>query len=199
MYGLVNRAIQQMVTTHHGEDVWQRIKSRADLQDLDFFSTYQAYPDDVTHRLVAAATQELGLSGDQIMQAFGEYWITYTASEGYDQLLDSTGETLPDFLDQLDNLHARAAVAFPDLQPPSFRCEHSADASMQLEYRSKRRGLAPMVTGLLHGLGKRFQTPVEVDQIACRDQGDATDLFQIRLSPASDPGASQPDPGVRHE
>lgn len=159
MYGLVNRAIQQMVASHHGEDVWQRIKARADLQDLDFFSTYQAYPDDVTHRLVAAATQELGLSGDQIMQAFGEYWITYTASEGYEQLLESTGETLPEFLDQLDNLHARAAIAFPELQPPSFRCQHSADASMQLEYRSKRRGLAPMVTGLLHGLGKRFQTP----------------------------------------
>ncbi len=197
MYGLVNRAIQQMVTTHHGDDVWQNIKARADLQDLDFFSTYQAYPDDVTHRLVAAATQELGLTGDQIMQAFGEYWITYTASEGYEQLLESTGETLPEFLDQLDNLHARAAVVFPDLQPPSFRCEHSADASMQLEYRSKRRGLAPMVTGLLHGLGKRFQTPVEVDQIASRDQGDATDLFQVRLSPASDPDACQPAPGVR--
>lgn len=199
MYGLVNRAIQQMVTTHHGEEVWQRIKDRADLQDLDFFSTYQAYPDDVTHRLVAAATQELGLSGDQIMQAFGEYWITYTASEGYEQLLESTGETLPEFLDQLDNLHARAAVAFPELQPPSFRCEHSTDASMQLEYRSKRQGLAPMVTGLLHGLGKRFQTPVEVDQISSRDQGDATDLFQVRLCPASAPDASQPDPGVRHE
>ncbi|WP_216908197.1 heme NO-binding domain-containing protein [Synechococcus sp. CCY 0621] len=199
MYGLVNRAIQQMVTTHHGEEVWQRIKDRADLQDLDFFSTYQAYPDDVTHRLVAAATQELGLSGDQIMQAFGEYWITYTASEGYEQLLESTGETLPEFLDQLDNLHARAAVAFPELQPPSFRCEHSTDASMQLEYRSKRQGLAPMVTGLLHGLGKRFQTPVEVDQMASRDQGDATDLFQVRLCPASAPDASQPDPGVRHE
>ncbi|MCP9929584.1 heme NO-binding domain-containing protein [Cyanobium sp. AMD-g] len=199
MYGLVNRAIQQMVASHHGEDVWQRIKARADLQDLDFFSTYQAYPDDVTHRLVAAATQELGLSGDQIMQAFGEYWITYTASEGYEQLLESTGETLPEFLDQLDNLHARAAIAFPELQPPSFRCQHSADASMQLEYRSKRRGLAPMVTGLLHGLGKRFQTPLEVDQIASRDQGDATDLFHVRLSPASDPEASQPDPGVRHE
>lgn len=199
MYGLVNRAIQQMVATHHGEEVWQRIKSRADLQDLDFFSTYQAYPDDVTHRLVAAATQELGLSGDQIMQAFGEYWITYTASEGYEQLLESTGETLPEFLDQLDNLHARAAIAFPELQPPSFRCEHRADASMQLEYRSKRRGLAPMVTGLLHGLGKRFQTPLAVDQIASRDQGDATDLFLVRLSPQSNSDASQPDPGVRHE
>ncbi|MBW4531391.1 MAG: heme NO-binding domain-containing protein [Aphanothece saxicola GSE-SYN-MK-01-06B] len=188
-----------MVTTHHGEAVWQRIKERADLQDLDFFSTYQAYPDDVTHRLVAAGSAELGLSGDQIMQAFGEYWITYTATEGYEQLLESTGESLPDFLNQLDNLHARAAVSFPALQPPSFRCVHSADASMQLEYRSKRQGLAPMVTGLLHGLGKRFETPLEVKQMASRDRGDATDLFQIRLSPPSDSAAGLPDDGMKHE
>lgn len=199
MYGLVNRAIQQMVTTRHGEEVWQRIKERADLQDLDFFSTYQAYPDDVTHRLVAAATEELGLTGDQIMQAFGEYWITYNATEGYEQLLESTGETLPEFLDHLDHLHARAAVAFPELQPPSFRCEHRADASMQLEYRSKRQGFAPMVTGLLHGLGKRFQTPLAVDLIASRDRGDATDLFQVRLCPASDSVAALPDGGMKRE
>ena len=79
MYGLVDRAIHQMVTNHHGEDTWQRNRERADLQDLDFFSAYQAYPDDVTHRLVAAASDELDLSGDQIMHAFGEYWITHTA------------------------------------------------------------------------------------------------------------------------
>ncbi len=179
MYGLVNRAIQQMVTTQHGEDVWKRIKAKADLEDLDFFSTFQAYPDDVTHRLVAAASDELGLSGDQIMQAFGEYWITYTASEGYEQLLESTGETLPEFLDHLDNLHARAGLSFPQLQPPSFRCEHAANQTMELDYRSHRQGLAPMVIGLLHGLGKRFRTAVTVEQIASRDRGDSRDLFHV--------------------
>lgn len=56
MYGFVNRAIQHMVTSHPGEDTWHRIMERADLQDLDFFSTYQAYPDDVTHRLAAASS-----------------------------------------------------------------------------------------------------------------------------------------------
>ncbi|MFQ6537331.1 MULTISPECIES: heme NO-binding domain-containing protein [Aphanothece] len=176
----MNRAIQQMVCTHHGEELWQRIKERADLADLDFFSTYQAYPDDVTHRLVAAASEELGLTPAEIMQAFGEYWITYTASEGYEQLLESTGETLPEFLDHLDTLHARAGLAFPELKPPSFRCQHGEDQSLDLEYRSSRQGLAPMVVGLLHGLGRRFRTLVTVEQTAARAQGDQQDLFHIR-------------------
>ncbi len=80
MNGLVNRALQQMVTTHHGEDAWHHIPERADLQDPDFCLTSKAYPDDVTHRPVAAATEELGPSGDQLMQAFGAHWITSTTS-----------------------------------------------------------------------------------------------------------------------
>jgi hypothetical protein len=180
MYGLVNRAIQQMVCTQHGEEVWERIKEKADLCDLDFFSTYQAYPDDVTHRLVAAASEELGLTAADIMHAFGEYWITYTASEGYEQLLESTGETLPEFLDHLDTLHARAGLAFPQLQPPSFRCRHADAHTLDLEYRSRRRGLAPMVVGLLHGLGRRFRTPVSVEQTASREDGARHDQFHIR-------------------
>ncbi|MCU0528414.1 MAG: heme NO-binding domain-containing protein [Cyanobium sp. Prado107] len=187
MYGLVNRAIQQMVTSRHGEDVWQRIKEKADLADLDFFSTYQAYPDDVTHRLVAAASEELELSAAEIMHAFGEYWITYTASEGYEQLLESTGETLPEFLDHLDTLHARAGLAFPQLQPPSFRCRHGGDRTIDLEYHSHRRGLAPMVVGLLQGLGRRFRTDVQVEQTAARDRGDGEDLFHIRYAESTPP------------
>lgn len=193
MYGLVNRAIQQMVCTHHGEETWERIKAKADLADLDFFSTYQAYPDDVTHRLVAAASEELGLSAAEIMQAFGEYWITYTASEGYEELLASTGGSLPEFLDHLDTMHARAGLAFPQLQPPSFRCQHAEDRSMELEYRSKRQGLAPMVLGLLHGLGRRFRTPVAVEQTASRDRGDGQDLFRIRYDrPENDGTPGEP-------
>jgi len=168
MYGLVNRAIQQMVCTQHGEDVWQRVKDRAELKDLDFFLTYQAYTDDEALRLVSAATVELGLSADQIMQAFGEYWITYTAAEGCEQLLESTGETVPEFLYQLDDLHARDALVFPEPPPPSFRCEHRADRSITLEYRSKRKGLAPMVT----------------------------DLFHVCLSPPAEVPAGHPDSGL---
>lgn len=76
MYGLVNRAIQQMVCTEHGESVWDEVKRRADLGDLDFFATYEAYPDDVTHRLVAAVSEVLNLPAKAVMQAFGTFWIT---------------------------------------------------------------------------------------------------------------------------
>ncbi len=56
---------------------------------------------------------------------------------------------------------------------------------MELEYRSKRQGLAPMVVGLLHGLGRRFRTPVAVEQTASRERGDGQDLFRIHYDPSA--------------
>lgn len=191
MYGLVNRAIQQMVCTAHGAEIWEEVRRRADLGDLEFFASYEAYPDDVTHRLVAAVSEVLNLPASEVMHAFGAFWITYTANEGYEQLLACTGETLPEFLDHLDHLHARAGLAFPELRPPSFRCSHDPDGSIDLEYRSSRQGLAPMVTGLLEGLGQRFDTPVLVEQTASRQLGAPTDCFHIRHGHCAHTGAGQ--------
>jgi hypothetical protein len=179
MYGLVNKAIQDMICKHHGEDTWEIIKQKAELEDIDFFIGMDAYTDDITYRLVAAACDVLGMETEAILQAFGEYWVTYTAEEGYGELLASAGKSLGQFVENLDNLHARVGLSFPQLRPPAFDCEHTSDKSMELHYQSTRQGLAPMVIGLLHGLGKRFHTKVDVTQISFREQGASHDIFSI--------------------
>ena len=69
MYGLVNKAIHDMVCSRFGEDTWQAIRQKAEIE-IDTFVSMEGYPDDVTHRLVKAASEVLGLSGGEIMQAF---------------------------------------------------------------------------------------------------------------------------------
>ena len=179
MYGLVNKAIEDMVCDQFGEDTWETIKTKAGLEDLDYFISMEGYPDDVTHRLVRAACEVLGLSGDQVLQAFGEYWVTYTATEGYGELMDSAGDNLPEFLHNLDNLHARVGLSFPQLKPPEFACEDETETSMELHYRSQREGLGPMVVGLVKGLGKRFDVDVDVAHHDQADTGQDHDTFSI--------------------
>ncbi|MBO3463929.1 heme NO-binding domain-containing protein [Aetokthonos hydrillicola Thurmond2011] len=179
MYGLVNKAIQDMICKYHSEEIWETIKQKAGLEDIDFFIGMDGYSDDVTYRLVEAACEVLNMQADEILQAFGEYWVTYTAEEGYGDLLASAGNSLPEFLDNLDQLHARVGLSLPELRPPSFGCEHTSEKSMKLNYQSTRQGLSPMVIGLLHGLGKRFQTKVNVTQTSFRQQGASHDIFSI--------------------
>ncbi|MBW4441091.1 MAG: heme NO-binding domain-containing protein [Plectolyngbya sp. WJT66-NPBG17] len=179
MYGLVNKAIEDMVCSQFGEAIWKQIKTRAEIHEEAFVSM-EAYPDDLTHRLVRAASQVLGLSSAEIMQAFGEYWVKYTAEEGYGELLDMSGDRLPEFLENLDNLHARVGVSFPKLQPPSFECTEVEDHSLELHYRSDREGLAPMIVGLVRGLGERFDTEIDITQMESREAGSDHDVFVIK-------------------
>ncbi|MEH2303947.1 heme NO-binding domain-containing protein [Nostoc sp.] len=182
MYGLVNKAIQDMVCSRFGEETWKQIKHKAEV-DVDVFLSMEGYPDDITHKLVKAASVVLSLSPKQIMQAFGEFWVQYTAQEGYGEMMDMSGDTLPEFLENLDNLHARVGVSFPKLQPPSFECTDMEENSLSLHYRSDREGLTPMVIGLIQGLGTRFDTEVHITQTQNRDEGAEHDEFLVIYKP----------------
>ena len=53
---------------------------------------------------------------------------------------------------------------------------------MRRHYHSEREGLAPMVVGLLKGLGKRFETLVEVTHDKVRGEGSDHDEFVIHFT-----------------
>ncbi|AFY51058.1 heme NO binding protein [Nostoc sp. PCC 7524] len=182
MYGLVNKAIKDMVCSRFGEEIWQEIKQKAEI-DVDVFISMEGYPDDITHRLVKAASMVLKLSPSEIMQAFGQFWVKYTSEEGYGEMMDMSGDNLPEFLENLDNLHARVGISFPQLQPPSFECSDMEEDSLTLQYRSSREGLAPMVIGLVKGLGIRFETEVDITQTQSRNDGYEHDEFLVKYKP----------------
>lgn len=178
MYGLVNQALEDFVRQGFGDASWNRVRDGAGIS-VDMFVSMDSYPDDVTYKLVGAATEVLGLDAAQILEAFGEHWVLYTAQAGYGEMLAMFGSDLRSFLNNLDNLHSHVAMGFPALQPPSFAVEQiEGDPGLLLHYRSERAGLAPMVVGLLKGLGKRFSEEISVRQTAHRGPDDH-DVFRI--------------------
>lgn len=184
MYGLVNRAIEQMISEAHGEARWEAIKGAAQV-DTELFIANEGYDDEVTYRLVTAASEVLALPAAEVLEAFGRYWIVHTAKEGYGTLLSSVGNDVGGFLESLPTLHARLRLIYPHLQPPHFASERTAPSSLVLHYRSSRAGLAPFVRGLLYGIGEMFATQVEVAQLASKDEGADHDVFQIEWVPRS--------------
>ena len=182
MHGLVNQAIRDLAVKVGGEPLWLDIKSRAGV-NIEMFVSMEAYPDDVTYRLVDAASLVLGISAAEMLHAFGKHWILYTARQGYGAIFEMMGRTLPAFLGNLDAMHARLSLSMPELRPPSFVCEHLAEGQIRLEYWSFRPGLAPMVLGLLDGLAEMYQVSIVVTRGASRDNGDDHDEFLIAYSP----------------
>jgi hypothetical protein len=180
MYGLVNKAIEDLVLREHGPEAWARIADRAGFEDAGFISM-DAYPDAVTYGLVSAASIELDVPPEQLLEAFGHFWILYTAREGYGELLDLSGRSFEEFLFNLDNLHTRLGLSMPDLRPPSFECEKLDGKTFRLHYRSERQGLTPMVVGLIRGLADKFGLAIDLRIEADRRGGADHDVFLIEL------------------
>lgn len=184
MYGLVNRAIEQLVTSSKGEAAWQRVCARAGV-GADGFVAMCPYDDSVTYRLVDAVSAELGLPAAQVLEAFGEYWILYTADEGYGELMHSAGSDMQSFLANLDDMHGRVETVFPQMKLPRFRIEPLGGGALRVHYGSDRDGLAPMVTGLLRGLARRFGQVVEVRHLIPRGPLAPDDVFVIEPTAAT--------------
>ena len=184
MYGLVNQGLHDLAVQNGGEDLWREIRSAAGV-DIEAFVGMDTYPDDVTYRLVEATSTAMGISPAEVLHAFGKHWILYTARRGYGAIFDTMGSTLPVFLDNLDTMHARLSLSMPEMRPPSFVCEQLSDHQIRLEYWSERAGLAPMVVGLLEGLGEMYGVTVSVDQTVDTLQGADHDEFVIEYVPTA--------------
>ncbi|KAF3997990.1 heme NO-binding domain-containing protein [Glaciimonas immobilis] len=168
MYGLINQAVKEMVVEGHGEAIWEKIRLEAGV--VDVFVSMDQYPEEVTDKLVRAASAILHLSPSDILAGFGQYWVGF-ASRNYDYVLDMSGQDFLAFIKNLNNMHARIGLWMPDLKPPSFLVTDETPGAFKLHYRSSRNGYAPMVKGLLTGLGERFNTDVTIDHVRGADQG----------------------------
>lgn len=179
MYGMVNKAVEDLITDRFGLDKWLAVKERAGV-DVDVFLSIEGYPDAITYDLISAASEVLGIAARDILISFGEYWILHTARHGYGHMLEANGRTLPEFLKNLPSLHARVAMIFPDLKPPRFTCSEITEHSMKLHYHSHRPGLTDFVTGLIQGLGNMFKTQVFIEITERKDEGADHDVFLVK-------------------
>ena len=176
MYGLVNKAVEGLVTRDFGKDVWDRVRKRAELPDEPFLAMHQ-YDDSLTYSLVEAAAAELEADPAELLEAFGVYWVMYVATEGYGSMLEANGDNLVDLFQSLDDMHARIALSMPQLRPPSFTFEETGERCGVLIYSSERPGLCPMVLGLVKGLAKRLDLEVEVSHVPGNDP--SNEVFRV--------------------
>ncbi len=178
MYGIVNKAIQSLITEQFGEEEWIAVKEKSGV-DVDFFLANEPYDDAITYKLAGAASEVLGISVGEVLQAFGEYWVLKTAKEKYGGLMEAGGNNLKEFLINLPLFHNRIMLMYPKLTPPEFKVSDITENSVQLHYFSKREGLQEFVRGLLSGLAKMYQAEVSIELLQSRDNGSPHEIFKV--------------------
>ncbi|MEM7033673.1 MAG: heme NO-binding domain-containing protein [Chloroflexota bacterium] len=180
MYGMVNRAIVELVTDKYGENVCRRVLTKAGAGNGEYVSMEQ-YDDGESVSLVVSSAEILDKSPAEMLEEVGEFWIDFALNSDYGDLLYMAGDTLPEVLTNLDALHVRVGESFPKLKPPSFWCTNIESNALILHYVSERSGLSPMVLGLVKGLAKMLDIECMVSQTSFKDQGADHDEFSVRF------------------
>jgi Haem-NO-binding len=185
MYGVVNKSIEEFVVGAYGLDTWNDVLKRAEIEALVFISN-EPYPDEITYRLIGAATAISGISTKDFLISLGHHWILKTGLNHYGALLSAGGHDLKEFLVNLNEFHMRVRLIFPELKPPDLSCTDVNGDSLKLHYRTHREGLGDFVIGLVQGLGALFRTPVSISLIESRAGGADHDVFEVKWSASVD-------------
>ncbi|TNE54690.1 MAG: heme NO-binding protein [Bacteroidetes bacterium] len=181
MYGIVNQAIKGLITENYGVETWEKVKAKGKV-NTPFFLSDQPYDDDITYRLVGSCSEVLELSPEQVLFAFGEYWVLKTGQEKYGELMKSGGRDFRDFMKNLPNFHSRIMLVYPKLSPPEFKVEEFDQNTLLLHYYSGRHGLTHFVIGLIHGLAKMYDEKMELKHLSNEHNGHWHDLFEIKIN-----------------
>lgn len=178
MYGIVNQALEDLVKANFGEEKWEKVKERSGV-DADFFFSNEPYDDDITYKLAGAISEEMNIDIDKVLQVFGEWWILKTGKEKYGGLMEAGGNNLKEFLNNLPIFHNRIMLIYPKLTPPEFKVSNREENSIHIHYYSMREGLLEFVRGLLSGLGKMYNTPVQIELLESRAAGNDHEVFKV--------------------
>lgn len=185
MLGMVNHALQEMVTERLGVDAWDAIRADCGVDDRVFVIMRQ-YPDELTYRLAAATAARMGIPLPDALHAFGHFWMNFAERQPWGKVMHSMASGTRELLPALNELHARIALSFPGVTMPQFRCEDVAGGALRVHYFSPRPGLAPFVQGTLEGIGAMYGEVIQVTLVERREDGASHDVFLVEFPEEGD-------------
>lgn len=162
MYGMIHKGARHAVMNIFGEETWQKCLSTSQLTEEHFISAVH-YSDVATYSLVEAISIECRLTIKEVLQSAGRYWIEYATQAGYGNIIRLTGRTLPEFITNLDRMHASLKRTLPDAVLPSFELISADSDRLEIIYRSPRDGFEPFVAGIFVGVLEHFDEQMKID------------------------------------
>ena len=180
MYGLVNQALQGLISEQYGIEKWNIVKKKAGIE-IDYFVSNEPYEDSITFDLVATASETLNVPASQILHSFGGYWILKTGREKYGDLMKAGGATFLEFMMNLPNFHSRIMLIYPKLSPPEFMIDKRSESELIMHYYSSRDGLSDFVVGLIEGIAEMFETKITMTLLSTEKTDNWHDTFSINI------------------
>ena len=176
MYGMIHKAIQGLVLSELGERAWTDIQLKCELNAGHFISG-EHYPDDLSSKLLSEARRHWPGDSEDFLIQLGHRWIEYVSTSALTVVIDSLGDDLVSFIQNLDRMHASIKATMPEAKVPSFTVSNIEEHELSITYSSSHPGMAPFAKGIFEGVLNKFSLDGTVSFVAGSE--DDTAVFKI--------------------
>ena len=155
MHGMINRALQGFLVDTYGRDVWEEVRSVAQLRFGDFEAMLR-YDDKVTFDCFEAATEILHKQPNALLEDLGTFLITHEPFAPLKRLLRFGGATFSDFVLSLDEMADRGRMAMPDIEMPDIEVIPIDENRFRLRAIWRLPGVGPILLGALRAMADDY-------------------------------------------
>lgn len=171
MKGIIFNLLEDVVSTHFGEEAWDQALDSANLNGS--YTSLGSYDDGQLAALLGAISARTGQSIGETLRWFGHKSMPFLAQR-YTEFF-SAHNSLRSFLLALnDVIHAEVRKLYPGAEVPVFQFEtppgEAGHDSLLIHYSSKRR-LCLLAEGFIAGAADCFAEKVAVSQRQCMHEG----------------------------
>lgn len=149
MKGVVFTGLLEMVEKRFGYVIANNMIVKSKLPSEGVYTAVGTYDYKEMHSLVKQLSEETGLSGNDLFEAFGNYYFEKLAAKA--SHLFSVTDGLFVFLSQLESyIHPEVLKLYPDAQLPTFITLEHTEKRFQMQYQSQRK-MEYFALGLIKG------------------------------------------------
>ena len=180
MKGIIFNLVEEVVSDRYGDDIWDELLAAAGLDGV--YTSLGSYPDEELFRLVAAASERLGVPPDAVVRTLGEAAIPLLA-ERYPSFFAGHASTKSFLLTLNDIIHPEVRKLYPGADVPTFGFDDISDESLVLRYHSDRK-LCALAEGFVLGAAAHYGERAVIDQPECMNRGDEDCLLHCSFAAA---------------
>lgn len=177
MKGIVFNLLEEVVTHHHGADIWEQILDQSDVSGI--YTSLGSYPDEEMSQLVNAAANHLAIQPNDVILWFGRHAMPLLAQR-YPHFFTATSTR--SFLVSLNSIiHPEVRKVYSGVLVPIFDFHDADDGGLLMGYRSERK-LCALAQGFSEGAADYYGEVLDFKHLTCMHHGDDKCLFHISFS-----------------
>ncbi|MCK0153718.1 heme NO-binding domain-containing protein [Alcanivorax sp. S6407] len=166
MKGTITRCAKELVESTFGADQWLAILEDAKVDEETRHRL--AYPttdidDSMAKDILASTAKVLGLTAEQVADAFGEHWCCVYAPKIYSSII-TRFDSAREMILGMDKIHVQMTATIKNARPPRFDYQWQDDRTLIVTYKSFR-GMIDIYRGLVLGVGKLFNEPLSARKL----------------------------------